>query len=402
MQDGFLVSRSLINKVTGNRMKKILFVAHENNLGGGTRSLLSLITQLKSSKNYEITVLVKKTKTDLTNILDNIGINYIYAPNFWIRSTNNSFITSLFKQCANFFCALGLYFTGKVSKKKFDIIHSNSSVISIGVILSFITNIKHVWHFREFGDLDFGLSYPMNNKKLFRFFCSNTYKFVFISDTLRNHYKDLVPAHKCKIVFNGFELHNFEFNESKFLRAGVKLLISGSFSPGKKQDTAIKAISVLKRMGINAVLYIAGSGDTKYENFLKELVEVYNISDCVDFIGYQDDISDIRREVDIELVCSRAEAFGRVTIEAMLSGLIVIASNTGANTELIRHGWNGLLYNFDDEVSLAEQIESVINDKKLRESIRNNGMKSAIEKYSISNTANCLDDLYSEIYHEIK
>ena len=59
-------------------------------------------------------------------------------------------------------------------------------------------------------------------------------------------------------------------------------------------------------------------------------------------------------------MCSRAEAFGRVTVEAMKLGLPVIGAARGATPELVRDGWNGLLYAHGDANELAGKIDRSI------------------------------------------
>ena len=53
---------------------------------------------------------------------------------------------------------------------------------------------------------------------------------------------------------------------------------------------------------------------------------------------------------DVILVCSQWEAFGRITVEAMLTGKAVIASANGGTTELIKDGENGLLYTYGNYI----------------------------------------------------
>jgi glycosyltransferase involved in cell wall biosynthesis len=60
---------------------------------------------------------------------------------------------------------------------------------------------------------------------------------------------------------------------------------------------------------------------------------------------------------DIVLVCSRSEAFGRVTIEGMFSGRPVIGARSAATAELIKDGVNGLLYDPGNPGDLAEKIK---------------------------------------------
>ena len=81
---------------------------------------------------------------------------------------------------------------------------------------------------------------------------------------------------------------------------------------------------------------------------------------------------EIRKNMDLELVCSRCEAFGRVTIEAMMSMIPVIGANTGGTKELIKQGYNGLLYEKGDFEDLANKIEELYKDRsKIREMGKN-------------------------------
>ncbi|HBW8058005.1 TPA: glycosyltransferase family 4 protein [Klebsiella pneumoniae] len=378
-------------------MKKILFISHENGLGGGTRSLISLIKIFFTEKEYDVTVLIKKKNTALARELDKLGIKYLIAPHFWIKTKKRNVLINIGKQIFNL--AVSLYLVGirRVSTKNFDIIHSNSSVVSIGLILAALTGIKHVWHFREFGDLDFELSYPLKDKIMFKMFNKYTAEYIFISTALSNHFHSLVPVNHTNIVYNGFEIKQICNSFKFFDPTCVNLLISGSFSPGKKQDTAIKAIAKLKRLGLNVELTLAGDGNPTFRNYLINLAEEEKISNFIHFIGYQTDMDKVRGNADIELVCSRAEAFGRVTIEAMLAGVLVIASNTGANTELINHGENGLLYKYDDADDLAIKISMVINHPEMYSIITNTAFHTSYNKFSIVNTVKGVCSVYRKL-----
>jgi hypothetical protein len=73
-------------------------------------------------------------------------------------------------------------------------------------------------------------------------------------------------------------------------------------------------------------------------------------------------------QADIVLVCSQNEAFGRITLEAMLLKKPVIGTNAGGTPELIREGVNGLLYTPGECIELAEKIEYFIrHPEKIRE-----------------------------------
>ena len=81
-----------------------------------------------------------------------------------------------------------------------------------------------------------------------------------------------------------------------------------------------------------------------------------------------DNLSYYYSQADVALVCSRAEAFGRITIEAMKYGLPVIASNVGGNVELIKDGETGVLYEYGSIQSMEEKID-LLFDVNLRQCI---------------------------------
>ena len=102
--------------------------------------------------------------------------------------------------------------------------------------------------------------------------------------------------------------------------------------------------------------------------------------------------------MDIELVCSKSEAFGRVTIEAMLAGIPVIASNTGGTIELIEHKQNGLLYNYGDVQQLSEMILTLVNDEQLKVKLVENASRFA-EKFTIERTAREVYNFFEEVVY---
>ncbi len=75
----------------------------------------------------------------------------------------------------------------------------------------------------------------------------------------------------------------------------------------------------------------------------------------------------------VALMCSHSEAFGRVTVEAIKFGLPVIGANSDGTRELIREGWNGLLYPRGQLAELADRIDRLYWDQELRARLGENG-----------------------------
>ena len=92
------------------------------------------------------------------------------------------------------------------------------------------------------------------------------------------------------------------------------------------------------------------------------------------------DIKKLLADKDIVCVCSSNEAFGRVTVEGMLSKCLVVASDSGASGEIIQDGVTGRLYRNDSVDSLTETILKAINDLYI-----DNGIPDAAQTFAINN-----------------
>jgi glycosyltransferase involved in cell wall biosynthesis len=82
-------------------------------------------------------------------------------------------------------------------------------------------------------------------------------------------------------------------------------------------------------------------------------------------VPFTDDPYSYFASSDVALMCSGCEAFGRVTVEAMKFGKPVIGSRAGGTRELIRDGWNGLLYEPGNPEDLAAKISRLSDHRQL-------------------------------------
>jgi glycosyltransferase involved in cell wall biosynthesis len=86
----------------------------------------------------------------------------------------------------------------------------------------------------------------------------------------------------------------------------------------------------------------------------------------------------------------------------MLSGLCVVACNTGANTEIIRNGENGVLYEYGNISDLKERLLALSVDAEMRRKLSIYGRNEARSKYGIYNNAKDLGRLYNIILGEYR
>ncbi len=98
---------------------------------------------------------------------------------------------------------------------------------------------------------------------------------------------------------------------------------------------------------------------------------------------------------------SVTEGLSQSILEAMTLGIPVIATKAGGNGELIRDGVDGYLFDDGDTDKLADLVELVHHDKAVREGLIANGRRRALEDFSIKNTVNQFEQLFSSLCNPI-
>ena len=142
---------------------------------------------------------------------------------------------------------------------------------------------------------------------------------------------------------------------------------------------------------------IGWRGISPDELAIKDYIQKHDLQDCISLVEYTYDMAKYREASQIGLTCSKAEAFGRVTIEYMLAGLATIGSNSGGTPELITDGKTGLLYPFGTPQKLADQLEIFLNDREKMKELAIAGQKNAKENFSIQTTAKNVYKVYQDI-----
>ncbi|ELP5183049.1 glycosyltransferase family 4 protein [Clostridium perfringens] len=376
----------------------VLYINHENSLGGGTQSLLGIIDELKN-KNMRIYVCIPNIgdglleKELICRKIEYIKLDYIW----WMVPQNFNTIKKFLYGLKNEFKSINVI--KKLAKfceeNNIDLIHSNSMVIDIGAKLSKITQISHVWHIREFGDDDHCLKFIKDSKRCFDFMNYNSEVIIAISKAIFNKFNGNFESNKMKLIYNGVK--KIDLQKRYKDKPCVDILLAGAIKKNKGQEQAILAVGNLIKKGYNINLLLAGNIESDYGEYLKKIIKSNQIVNEVKFIGFTNELNNIRKNVDIELICSKKEAFGRVTVEAMMCGNAIIGANTGATVELIDDGYNGLLYRQGDIEDLAKKIESLISNREKMITIGMNGKKVAESQFTSQINANNIYNLYKKI-----
>lgn len=347
----------------------ILFITHEMNMGGASKSLVTLASELQD-RGHKVVVVLPAIKGKVYEALKekNIHVNLAFYGWRVISEDWHPVFRIGFKVLYPFENLFAAYIVRIIKKHHIDIIHSNSSVIDVGVKAADMAGIPHVWHYREFQDF-YHFHYIPNKQKRLAILKKTGGEVIFISHNLAEYYQDEIPLNIGKVIYNGvstdFLVEKYESAVSA-KKEKIVFLLAGNFHRTKKHDIAILAAKLLFEKGYrNFELLIAGAianmaDSAEYEKELRSMAK--DMPDVVRFAGFVEDMVELRRQTDIEIVCSEMEAFGRVTVEAMMASNPVIASNTGANVELIKEKQNGRLFEKGDAADLAEKMQWFLDE----------------------------------------
>jgi glycosyltransferase involved in cell wall biosynthesis len=137
--------------------------------------------------------------------------------------------------------------------------------------------------------------------------------------------------------------------------------------------------------------------DDAYKARILDAIDENHLRDSVHLLGYREDLTPLYEVINVLVVPSRSEPFGRVVIEAMVQGVPCIGSNAGGIPEIIEDRLTGLLYPPGDTETLADLIEELADASWKREAIRQNAGRMVRERFNIEAQIRTLDECYQSV-----
>lgn len=344
---------------------KVLYITNYDTMYGANTSLLGMMIALKNKYNVEPYLLVSGSGK-IKELCDKAGIQ-CFCYDFRISAVDERIRwKQLRKWTRRWMRYVDFYRVERVVRKKricFDMVHSNSSIFDIGLFLAGKWGVPHVWHVREFAREDYGLEFVFGRyafeRKLLR-----SDSVIAISDEIRNRVFSINKKINVERIYNGVDIVR-QYEKKYFIGGEIRFCIVGSIQPRKNQLDVVKACKRLTEKGIsNYRLYIVGDDTGTYcERIWEYLDNNPEIKDKVVFTGYRDDVNQLLKDMDIGVMASDAEAFGRVTVEYMANYMPVIATKTGGTPEIV--GEAGAYYIPHDIDRLSELMALYMKDNEL-------------------------------------
>jgi glycosyltransferase involved in cell wall biosynthesis len=375
-----------------NNLPRVLFISHEgNSMKGSTFSLLNLINSLK---NKIKPVVIIPSGGEACDEFEKRGITHYVIP-FKFDFTDKKGIERITTFIPRY---LRDWITNQLAIKKIvkiahchniNIVHSNSAVIDFGQRVAQKLQIKHVWHLREFLNLDFNYT-PLAGWSSFLKKINQSDTIICISKSVYKHYR-LSNNKKALVLYNAIKrMEDIQIIKEK----KNYLLFCGVVTPEKGIENALVGFSIIYR-NYALKLLVVGSIKKTYHSHLLALIDKLEITNAVEFLGFQQNIDELMSSALCLLMCSKHEALGRVTIEAMFNGCPVIGYASDGTLEIISDNETGFLYSTVPE--LAKKVSFLIENPEAALPIIKNAQIFAQSNFSEEQYAKRLMNIYKKL-----
>lgn len=268
--------------------------------------------------------------------------------------------------------------------EKPDVIHTHRYVMQYAIPAAIIVGVKHRVHTVHNVAQKENTNVARKANNLF-------YKFAHVipvalseevQKTIVEEYH--IDSKNIPIILNGIDLSkcivktNYEVNDY------FNILHIGRFSEQKNHVGLIEAFSIFVKEHPNTILSLIGDGEKKEE--IQQLVREKGISDKVKFLGIKSNVYSYLNKADVFILPSIYEGVPMTLIEAMGTGLPIIATAVGGVPDMLRNDEEGLIVNCNVK-EIADAMDSLYIDKKTREYLGKKALKRS-KIFSAENMAN--------------
>ena len=175
-----------------------------------------------------------------------------------------------------------------------------------------------------------------------------------------------LPQEKVPVIYNGVDLSRCIPKESYATGEPIRLIHVGRFNEQKNHRRLLEAFSLFRKEYPSAQLVLLGDGELLEDT--KQYANQLSLEDNVSFLGSQSNVHPYLHDADLFLLPSDYEGMPMTIIEAMGTGLPVVATNVGGVPDMITHGESGLLTELSAE-AVCSAIRQLADSEQLRETL---------------------------------
>lgn len=215
----------------------------------------------------------------------------------------------------------------------------------------------------------------------------------------------LIPESKIISIRNGIDVSRYEAVDASAVRAELGIgpdervaLLIGRLSPRKGHNVALDAFpKVLAGVPGARMIFV---GDGELEGGLREQVTALGLGERVTVTGFRRDIPELLAASNMLILPSEKECLPLSILEAMASGLPVVATDVGGVSEAVVDGVTGVLLSPNDPDGLADAMIGLLGDTERAATMGRAGRRKVEDEFSIEATTSSVFALYRELLEE--
>lgn len=367
-------------------MPSALIIAEYGSLNGGERSLLAVLPYLQQ-QGFSFSAILP-CPSPLSDAFQALGVT-IFAFDF-LKGPTRKPLELLRLELADLF-----------GKLRPDLIHCNSLSASriCGPVCRDL-EIPSLGYLRDIIKLNRTVIGDLNAAD----------RLIAVSHATREFHIDQgLDHHRVSVVHNGVDKQAFQPNPSRAgLRRSLNLpddtplvLFVGQIGLRKGLDVWLAAAEQVLKQVPNACFLIVGNRHSKkqesidYENQLLERSKTGKLNGHVYWLGNRPDVADIMPQCNVLLHCARQEPLGRVLLEALASGLPIVATDVGGTTEILcEKGYAPYLIPKDNPLEASQAVARILGSAELQKNLGKIGRQIAQSKFSVSACGQALSGYY--------
>lgn len=394
--------------------RTILYADHTAKLGGGEIALLNLLSALDRTRYRPLVVLAEDGP--LVEKLRAAGIETTVLPlDLALRETRKDTLGagSLLKMGQ--MKALFAYSRelARVAKAHgADLIHANSLKSDIySGIAGRLAGIPVLWHVRDSINAAYlpgkvALGFRLLSRLLPHIVVANSHSTLHYLWPKKLKFGSVVYSGvSVEVVHDGYVEWDFPIEppgDPQIWGRPPVIALIGRIAEWKGQHIFLQAAAAARRRFPDARFWIVGAplfGEQEYERSLHTMTEQLGMTDCVEFLGFRDDIPRLMAQVDIVVHASTlGEPFGQVVIEGMAAGKPLVATNGGALPEIVVPGETGYLVTMGSAEEMASALERLLADPAAARAMGEAGRRRVERLFTIRHTARKIEAVYDTFF----
>ena len=423
----------------GSMPRRILYVDHTAKLGGGEIALLHLTQHLDRARFTPVAILGADgpLREKLQDAQVEVYVLTIAASVLETRKDALGVNTLLRLRDAWHVGTYVLTLARFMRAQQVDLVHTNSLKADIlGGLAARWAHIPLLWHIRDRIDADY---LPAPVAWAFRHLCRWIPNYVIANSQSTLETLNLLKPVNSATVYSGIDIASRVDSASRVdidsrfgvVHDGVKRQISqvpvvdagahssirsasdpasdfaptiglvGRISPWKGQHIFLQAAAQVHQRFPDARFQIIGSalfGEEEYEAQIRSLVQTLALEECVQFLGFRDDVPQLVANFAVLVHASTsAEPFGQVIVEGMVAHKPVVATDGGGAKEIVVNGETGLLVPMGDADAMANAILFLLKNPEAAAEMGRLGYHRACELFSIERTVHKIEAVYDKL-----